>query len=199
MGFRLLNTRVLAVFVAAGFMSAVAGCKSDDAGSVLDPGTGANTAPPEGKVLESELRAYCPPVELDADYAVYSTYDKKADGDATKLIYQSSITAVTRKCTYAAGVIMMDIAAAGRVVPGPLATDGTVSMPFIVSVTAADGTSIYSNKAKYDVAVTKASGAAQFIYHDPNVSIPTPKPGTIKVTIGYDLPKKKPSGDLSLQ
>lgn len=198
MGFRLLDKRVLAVFAVAGFMSAVAGCKSDDAGAVLDPGAGASTPPPEGKVLESELRAYCPRVDVNADNAVYSTYDKKADGDATKLIYQSSISSVTRKCSYSGGMITMDIAAAGRVVPGPLATDGTVSMPIVVSVVTADGTSLYSNKAKYDVAVMKSSGATQFIYHDASVTFPKPEPSTVSVTIGYDVPKKK-TDDLELQ
>ena len=54
---------------------------------------------PEGKVLQSELRAYCPPVTLREGTAFFNTYEKGGDNDPTKLIYQSSISAVTRSCS----------------------------------------------------------------------------------------------------
>ena len=199
MGFHLVNGRLLASVFFACFIACAAGCKSGDSGDVLDPGTGDGTTAPEGKILQSELRAYCPVVTLREGTAFHSTYEKNGDGDPTKLIYQSSITAVTRKCTYNAGTITMDIAVAGKVVPGPLAKDGTVTMPIRVVAQTSDGV-LYSNLAKYEVTVAKASGATQFIFHDPNVTFPTPEPGTLQVFAGYDEgPPKKKSEDEALQ
>jgi hypothetical protein len=201
MGFGSSKVRFLTVLLFAGFMSAVAGCQSDDAGSVLDPGTGGGTTPPaDGKILQSELRAYCPKVTLLQAAAVHDTFQKKGEADPTKLVYRSSITAVTRKCAYGGGMITMDVAAAGRVIPGPLAADGNVSMPIVVTVTRGEET-LYSNKAKYDVAVSKAAGATQFIFHDANVTFPMPEPNTVVVSIGYEQgPKPKTSElDLDLQ
>ena len=195
MGFRLFRGRVLASFCFAGFIAAAAGCQSDDADKALDPNTGgAQQQAPEGKVLQSELRAYCPRVMLRSDAAVYDTFEKKGEQDATKLVYRSSMTAVTRKCSYAAGSMTMDVAVAGRVVPGPLAKDGAVSMPIKIEVKRGDEV-LYSNVAKYEVAVSKASGATQFIFNDPNVTFATPEPGTLQVYAGYDLPPKKKSDD----
>lgn len=196
MGFRLLNARFLTPLCLAGFIATVAGCQSDDATTVLDPNTGGGTQQqaPEGKVLQSELRAYCPQVTLRSDATVFNTYEKKKseEEDPAKLVFRSSISAATRKCSYAPGSMTMDVAVAGRVVPGPLAKDGTVTMPIKIEVKRGDEV-LYSNVAKYEVAVNKASGATQFIYNDPNVTFPTPEPGTLQVYAGYDLgpPKKK--------
>jgi hypothetical protein len=191
MGFHVLNSRFLASVGFACFIAAVAGCQSDDAGSVLDPGTGGGDKPPEGKILQSELRAYCPVVTLREGTAFHSTYEKKGEEDPTKLIYQSSISAVTRKCTYGAGTITMDVAVAGKVVPGPLAKDGTVVMPIRIAVMRGEEV-LYSNVAKFEVTVSKGAGATQFIYNDPNVTFPTPEPRTVQVFAGYDdgPPKK---------
>lgn len=195
MGFRLFRGRVLASFCFAGFIAAAAGCQSDGAGKVLDPNTGSDQQQaPEGKVLQSELRAYCPKVTLRSDAAVYDTFEKKGEEDATKLVYRSSITAVTRKCSYAPGTMTMDVAAAGRVVPGPLAKDGTITTPIRIEVKRGDEV-LYSNVAKFEVAVNKAAGATQFIFNDPNVTFPTPEPGTLRVFVGYDLPPKKKAED----
>jgi len=195
MGFHCLDGRVVAALFAASFMTAVAGCQSGDSASVLDPG---GSKAPEGKVLESDLRAYCPPVNLREGTAFHNTYAKGGDEDPTKLIYQSSLTAVTRKCNYAAGSITMEIAVAGKVVPGPLATDSTVKMPIRIAVSDTNGQVLYSNLASYEVTVARASGATQFVYTDPNVTFPTPAPGTVQVFAGYDEgpdKKKKAAAD----
>ena len=195
MGFRLSNGRFLASFCLAGLVVAAAGCQSgDDAGNVLDPNTGGAQQAPEGKVLQSELRAYCPRVILRSDAAVHSTYEKKGEEEPSKLVYQSSIGAVTRKCSYAPGVMSMEIAVAGKVVPGPLAKDGSAVQPIRIEVKRGEEV-LYSNVAKYEVAVSRTAGATQFIYSDPNVSFPTPEPGTLQVYAGYDLPPKKRADD----
>jgi hypothetical protein len=166
-----------------GFVAAAAGCQSGD---VLDPNSGdqPKTAP-EGKVLQSELRAYCPLVTLREGTAFFRTYQKKGEDDPTKLVYQSSISAVTRSCSYSGGMITMNIAVAGKVVPGPLATDGTVTMPIRIVVSSTTDV-LYSQLFKHEVAVVAAAGATQFVFNDPNVTFPTPSPGSVQVFAGYD-------------
>jgi hypothetical protein len=197
MGFRVVGGRFVAVLLAVGFMAAAAGCKSSDSSDALDPGTGEGASAPEGKVLQSELRAYCPSVSLREGTSYFNTYEKNSQDDPTKLIYQSSLTAITRKCTYGSGMITMDIAVAGKVVPGPVATDGTVKMPIRVAVMRGDEV-LYSNLTPYEVRVSKASGATQFVFHDANVTFPTPEPGSVEVFAGYDEgpQKKKPADEL---
>jgi hypothetical protein len=166
-----------------GFIVAATGCQSGD---VLDPKSAEEPkTAPEGKVLQSELRAYCPQVTLREGTAFYRTYQKKGEEDPTKLIYQSSISAVTRSCSYGGGMITMNIAVAGKVVPGPAATDGTVTMPIRIVVSTPTDV-LYTQLFKYDVAVAKAAGATQFLFNDPNVTFPTPSPGTVQVFAGYD-------------
>ena len=184
MGFRLNCGRFLARLGVVVFVAVAGGCQSGD---VLDPNSGdqPKTAP-EGKVLQSELRAYCPPVTLREGTAFFNTYEKKVDNDPTKLIYQSSISAVTRTCAYNGGMITMNIAVAGKVVPGPLAADGSVTMPIRIVVSNATQDVLYSQLHKYQVAVSKQSGATQFLFNDPNVTFPQPAPGTVRVFAGYD-------------
>src|SRR5262249_49551549 len=157
------------------------------AGDVLDPGTSGGTAKaPEGKILQSELRAYCPPVNLREGTAFLTVYAKGGDDDPTKLLYQSSLTAVTRKCSYSGGNTTIEVAVAGKVVPGPMATDGPVKLPIRVAVTDSAGQPVYSNLGNYEVQIARSSGAAQFIYTDANVTIPTPEPGTVQGFAGFD-------------
>ena len=79
MGFRLNNSRFLARLGLSGFMLAAAGCQSGDSTGLL--GTdGTDSAPktaPEGKVLQSELRAYCPTVTLREGTGYFNTYEKR--------------------------------------------------------------------------------------------------------------------------
>jgi hypothetical protein len=191
MGFRCFDGRVVAAVAMLCFMAFAAGCQSgDSAGDVLDPGSG-STTPEEGKILQSELRAYCPKVTLREEDAFRNSYEKGAEDDPTKLIYQSSLSTVTRKCEYGPGTMTMTVAVAGKVVPGPLATDGAVKMPMRVEVKRGDEV-LYSNVANYEVAVSKAGGATQFIYSDPNVIFPTPTAADVQAYIGYDPgPEKK--------
>jgi hypothetical protein len=186
------NACFLARFGLVSFMLAAAGCQSGDSTGIIGS-SGESTKPvaPEGKVLQSDLRAYCPPVTLREGTAFLSTYEKKADNDPTKLIYQSSISAVTRTCTYSGGMITMNIAVAGKVVPGPLATDGSVTMPIRIVVSGPSEV-LYSQIHKYEVAVSKQAGATQFVFNDPNVTFAQPAPGTVQVFAGYDEgPPKK--------
>ena len=121
--------------------------------------------------------------------ASFTNYAKGGDGDPTKLVYQASISDVTRSCTRANGTMTIKVAVAGRVVPGPLATAGPVTMPIRVAVTQGDEV-LYSQLHKYQVNVD-ANSATQFVFTDPNVNIPIPPDGQGRVFAGYDDGPKK--------
>lgn len=213
MGSSMGTKRFVAFIFLSGCLLGVTGCGTgvgvSSVTGVLDPGGSGRQVdasgvpagkPDEGKVLASELRAYCPKVILRSDAAVHDTYETKkkkddTEDDASRLVYRSSISAVTRKCSYAPGTMTMEIAVSGRVVPGPLAKDGSLALPIRIEVKRGEEV-LYSNVAKYEVTVNRAAGATQFIYNDPNVSFPTPEAGTLMVTAAFDQgPHKKKSED----
>lgn len=180
---------ILAGAVLAGLAFA-AGCQSSDTAGALAPGGDAAGAP---QVKESDLRAFCPPVMLREGTAYFDTYERGAkDKDPAKLEYQASIGDVTRSCTYPDGLLNMDVAVAGRVVPGPKGKAGTITMPIRV-VVVQDGQVVYSQLHKYPVAITDTVGATQFLFNDTAISIPRPSGRAVVVYAGYDEgpPKKK--------
>jgi hypothetical protein len=171
---------------------ATAGCQSG-AQSGDNAVTGVDTTappPPEGKVLQSELRAFCPSVVVREGTAYYSTYAKGGDGDASKVVYQASITDSSRSCNRADGNMTIKVAAAGRVVPGPMVQAGTVTMPIRVVVTQG-GQPVYSQLHQYKVQISDTSSATQFVFTDPNVVIPIPPDGQARIFVGYDEGVKK--------
>jgi hypothetical protein len=197
MGFRSLDGRVVVVLFAMSFMLAGAGCRSGDSAAAIDPGTAGGTKPPEGEILQSELRAYCPNVTLREASAFLKVYAKGGDDDPTKLAYQSSLSAATRKCTYQPGTIVMEVAIAGKVVPGPMAADGPVKLPIQIAATDSNAQQLYSKTGSHEVQITRAGGAAQFIYTDVNVTVPSTV-GSVSVIAGFDEgpnKKKKKSDD----
>lgn len=183
--------RPLAGIAVLGFMLAVAGCQSGDGAANLGVDAGADKS--QEQITVSELRAYCPRVNLREGTAFYTTYAKGGDGDPQKVTYQAAITDVTRNCTSSGGMMTINVAAAGRVISGPAGAPGTITMPIRVAVLR--GTEvIYSQLHKYQVTV--GSEATQFVFNDPNVAIPVPDPGTVKVFVGYDdAPASKKGGN----
>jgi hypothetical protein len=190
MEFRLTNSRFIKGFALSGFILAVAGCQSGDSGNVLN--AGGDKAAEEPKVLESELRAFCPPVKLREGTAYFNTYAKGGQDDPAKVLYQASITDVTRTCSNAGGTMTMNVAVAGKVVPGPAGAPGNVTMPIRVAVVRGDEV-LYSQLHKHQVAVGDASAATQFLFNDTSVSFPTPQGQDVQVFAGYDEgpPKKQ--------
>jgi hypothetical protein len=139
----------------------------------------------EEKVTEADLRAYCPRVQLNEGTAFFQTYTEGNDGDPDELIYQASISDVTRTCRYRNGQLFITVAAAGRVVNGPQGTGGSITMPIRVAVKEGDQLP-YSRLGKFDVTVTPGAGASQFIYKDDQVVLPEPAIRNIQILVGYD-------------
>jgi hypothetical protein len=178
------NPRILAGLILATLMLGAAGCQSAGGGAVLGS---AAEQPPAEKIKESELRAYCPQVVLREGTAYFNTYQRDGQDDPKKLIYQASIADVTRSCTYNEGMLTMNVAVAGKVVPGPAGAPGNITMPIRVAVmkVTTDGEEVlYSQLHQYPVAVGDA--ATQFIFNDPNVTFPAPTTRNIRVFAGYD-------------
>ncbi|MBZ9768384.1 hypothetical protein LB526_16635 [Mesorhizobium sp. CA6] len=105
--------------------------------------------------------------------------------DPSKIIYQASITDVTRDCTHANGQMSMKIAVAGKIVPGPMFAPGTVTMPIRIAVQHGDEV-LYSQLHPYQVQVTDPSAATQFVFVDSNVVVPEPTARDYQAYAGYD-------------
>lgn len=185
--------------VGAVLLSAVAflpGCQSGEVLGALNlGGRGASAdgqaqtrvagAEPVGEVRESELRAYCPPVTLRADTAFFRAYQKGGRDDPSKILYQASITDVTRACAYGSGAFTLNVAVAGRVVPGPVGTTGSVTLPIRLAVLRGDEV-VYSKLFEQQVAIGDTSGATQFIFNDPGIVVAGNADRSVQAIVGFD-------------
>lgn len=168
----------------SGMLLAIAGCQSNS-GDVLNV-QGKQAAGASGeKVLASELNAYCPTLTLREGTAYFNTYARGGQDDPAKIVYQASIGEVTRDCKRANGQLTMNVAAAGRIVPGPQGAAGTITMPIRVVVTRGSDV-LYSQLHQHKVQVGDTSSATQFVFSDPNVTVPEPTSRNYQVFIGYD-------------
>jgi hypothetical protein len=204
MAFRSTNGRFLAGFALAGFMLAAAGCQSGDAsggsgGGILGFGGGDKPKQPEqGKVLASELRAYCPVVTLKEEAATINRYAKGGEDDPAKLSFQASISEATRSCNRQTGMLAMEVAVAGRVVPGPVGASGAVTLPIKITVLRSDGEVLYSQTQNHQVTLG-GNQVQQFLVKDANVVVPIPTDNTLQVFAGFDTgPVKKKKEDEEL-
>lgn len=192
MEFRLVFRRLLPFLGAAALLLTLSACQSGDGGFKFpDLGLGSEKKEetPDDRVSETDLRAYCPAVRLREGTAFFNTYQRARRGEEEKtadnVVYQASITDVTRSCRYENGLLNMTVAVAGRVVPGPKGETGTVAMPIRVVVVRGDEV-LYSELHKYQVSINSLTGATQFVFSDPSVSIPAPTAANLLVFAGYD-------------
>ncbi len=174
----------------------LAACQSGNSGGsggVLGLGGGEKN---REQVLQSELTGYCPRVQLREGTSFFNTYAKGGQDDPAKIVYQASIADVTRSCSRAGGMLTMKIAVAGRIVPGPAGGPGTVTMPIRVAVLRGEEI-FYSELHRHSVVVGEGSGATQFLFANPDITMPIPEKGTVQVFAGFDEgpPKARPSSD----
>ena len=195
MVFRSFSGRFVAGVVLAGFMLAVAGCQSSDSGGILNLGThkqDPQAQAAQAKVTASSLQAYCPKVTVRDGTAYFDSYARGGQGDQSKIVYQASIADVTRDCNRANGTLNLNVAVAGKVVPGPLASAGTVTMPIrIVVVHGAD--ILYSKLHQYKLQLSDLSAATQFVFNEPNIAVPEPTAKDYQIFAGFDEGPAKPA------
>ncbi|MBB6408289.1 hypothetical protein [Mesorhizobium sangaii] len=117
-----------------------------------------------------------------------------APDESANIIYQASISDVTRDCLRANGQLTMKIAVAGKVVPGPKFSPGTITMPIRIAVM--HGTDVlYSQIHPYQIQVTDPSVATQFVFTDSNVVVPEPSAQDYQAFAGYDETAPKATTD----
>jgi len=188
---------ICVLVVAAG----VAGC-STSSGTAVDPNSpkAQATAEAEKRLTASQLRAFCPPVTIREGTSVITNYGKTTDKNPANLIYQASLSDETRSCDSDDTTMKMNVAVAGKIVPGAKFASGTVTVPIRVAVI--QGTDVlYSKLHKQTISATDSGAASQFIFNDPNVTFPKPTSQNIQVFVGFDegpadttaKPKKKQS------
>ncbi|MCX7304221.1 MAG: hypothetical protein NTV73_07765 [Hyphomicrobiales bacterium] len=145
---------------------------------------------PEGKILASELLAYCPKIIVKEAEGVLNRYAKGGEGDPAKLAYQVSISDSTRSCDRSTGMLAIKLALAGRVVPGPAGTPGTITLPIRIMVVQGGGDVVYNQVVSQQVSV--GSQVQQFVISDSSVVVPIPADKTLQIFAGFDQgPKKK--------
>jgi hypothetical protein len=162
----------------------VSACQSGNPLSGLGGG-GATQAPTEQTVAVEDLRAFCPQVSLREGTSSFRTFERGGDGDATKVIYQAAIADVTRSCAYQGQTVTMNVAVAGRIVPGPLGRTGNITLPLRIVVVRGEDV-IYTQLHQYAVAVVDVAGATQFVFNDPNVTFELPPDRGVRVFAGFD-------------
>jgi hypothetical protein len=172
--------------------ASLAGCNAGGSGSFLDLKSARVDKAHEEQVLQSELTGFCPQVTLREGTAFITAYEKGGDGDPAKAIYQASITETTRACTRPNGMLAMNIAVAGRVVPGPKANGAKVTLPIRVAITEGDSV-LYSQLHQFQVTIVQGQAATQFVFNDPNPSVPLASAKAITIFVGFDegAPKAK--------
>jgi hypothetical protein len=176
----LRNGTRIAALAAASFTLVAAGCQSNQGGTGLE-----GAAQPQRVVTESELRAYCPSITMRAGTSFFTRYERGGDQDPTKIIYQASISDVTRACTYDGGNVTINAAVVGRIVTGPVGGPGSITLPIrIVVVRGAEV--LYSQLHNYQVTVSGGVGATQFTFSDPAITIPMPAERNVQIFAGFD-------------
>lgn len=173
---------ICVLVVAAG----VAAC-STGGGTTVDPNSpkAQATAEADKRLTASQLRAFCPPVTIREGTSVISNYGKTTDKTPANLIYQASLSDETRSCESDDSTMKMNVAIAGKIVPGAKFAGGTVTVPIRVAVIQGSDV-IYSKLHKQTVSATEGGSATQFIFNDPNVSFPKPTAQNVQVFVGFD-------------
>lgn len=180
---RIFSGNRLLLPVLAGCVIGLAGCQSG--GSAGEAAAPADGAPARPTISQAELDAFCPPVAVRQGTASYNSYARGGQGDPAKISYQASISAASRACSRADGMLTITVAVAGRVVPGPAGAPSAVTLPIRVAVTRGDEV-LYSQMIKDQVNVTSANAATQYMVRDSNVVIPVPDRRNVRVQVGFD-------------
>ncbi|APY13375.1 MULTISPECIES: hypothetical protein [Brucella] len=166
-------------------LASLAGCTTSGTENGANSSLPTKATSGEKRISETELRAYCPSVSLRDGTAFFNTYEKGGDKDPERVIYQAALTDTTRSCQYGNGTLTMDIAGAGKVVPGPKYKTGTIVMPIRVAIRQGDQV-VYSKLHKQRVSITNSDTATQFVFNDKGVTIPMPDKQNVQIFIGFD-------------
>ncbi|MGL4489479.1 MAG: hypothetical protein ACRCU5_08550 [Rhizobiaceae bacterium] len=148
-------------------------------------------APAQEKVLASDLVGFCPQVILREGTATTTRYEKGGDGDAARIVFQGSISEVTRACKRTDGGVSITVGVAGKVVAGPKASGEPTTLPIRVAITEGEAV-LYSELQNFQVTVVAGQAATQFVFSDPNPLISAANIRAVQVFVGFDEGPPKP-------
>lgn len=184
-----LQTRTFRLATSLAVMAFLAGCQtSGTSGGLFGGGKKvADNAPPPPASAEQIVRGTCPKVQLRDGTAFYQTYagGGKKDKDPSKVVTQFALDQTTRQCLFTGSQVVMQIAAAGRVLSGPAGHPGPVVMPIRVAVVNADGKVVYSQLTKFPAEIPPGSQTNQFLFKK-DVPISVDDAQTAQVYVGFD-------------
>ncbi|MCJ8517518.1 PilZ domain-containing protein [Rhizobium tarimense] len=176
---------VTRMLLSVSLLAVVAGCSSSS------PTAGLSAASaPAAEAATPVVQAFCPPVVMREETAIYRSYARGGQDNPEKLAYQASLAEATRQCTANESTITINVVAQGRIVAGPAVSAGQVNLPVLVEVVDGDNV-IYSQKVSFPVELPTAG--TQFIFSKPDVQIPNAQGGASRFTrvrLGFDIPSK---------
>jgi len=141
----------------------------------------------EPRISAEELRAYCPRVVLPDNGAFYTVYERGGEEDPARIIYRAAIDKVTRACRYMQGQMTMEVAAAGRIVPGPKFNPANINLPIYVWVRRGEEV-LYDKNHQLNVLAGQHGQATQFLFKDDSVTFAQPDARNVIVRVGF-LPR----------
>lgn len=203
-----MSGKVSRLLLSASLLAVLAGCNSLGFGGDKnkDPGTEVTVATPRdpnapvspsGEIAPPTngpvyISGKCPQIVIRDEGAVFKTYAKGAKDDPQQLAYQASLVQGTRQCTSDGTAMNMTIAVQGRLVAGPAAGPGPVTLPIKVSVQDND-TVLYSDTTNYTPDIPAGQGSGQFIYTDNKIHVTSGAAGFVSVYVSFEQgPPPKP-------
>jgi len=162
-------------------MALLAGCTK-----ISSPSQSATTQEP--RISESEIRAYCPRVAISDENAFYTLYERGGEDDPSRIIYRVAIDKITRACRYGDGQLMMEVAAAGRVVPGPKFNPASLNLPIYVRARRGEDV-LYEQNHSFKLDAHERGQATQFLFKDAGVTFAQPEARNVFVFVGFNRPR----------
>lgn len=181
-----MSGNFLRLSAAISLLAIVSGCNSSnpsDGLAVSQPANAATAAP-----VTPVVQANCPTVTVLDTNAIHQVYSGGAKGDASKLVYQASLSDTTRSCSMNVDTLTVNVLVQGRVVPGPQSKGGRVNLPIRVTVKDGDG-EVFSELTSFGVDVPAGAAGTQFIFNNDHVAIPNGPggaPKSVNVFVSFD-------------
>ena len=128
---------------------------------------------------------FCPKVQLITNEETFRTYEGR-DRSIENIRYQASLYDVTRTCRVDGDKLMIDVAAAGRLLAGPKGDrGGSLKMPIRIAVKDSNGVP-YSELETHSAAIDGGRTSDQFIYKRNTITIPATADRRTVVLVGFD-------------
>lgn len=181
-----MSGQILRLSAAMSMLAIVAGCNSSSPSDALGIGE-TGSATPAAAAVTPVVQANCPKVTVLDSNAIHRVYARGVKDNPEQLVYQASLADSTRACTMNMDTLTVNVLVQGRIVPGPQAKAGKVTLPIRVSVKDGEG-EIFGETSQYQVDLS-ADGGGQFIFNNDHVAIPNGPggaPKTVNVFVAFD-------------